>query len=697
MKSISSPIIGISNIHEQRVLAVLGQLSKVLPEWREAKDLNIAVINAKNNVKKITDDINVLKNTIETTGLSIKKLLKDKKSKLNIYIILAVLGILIGFKIHLFLVVIPIAGYLSYKTNTEFTKKINEANENLLNEEKLLAQLNDQLNSENNTISNTEAEIERRAFSLPKIKLGEIGFPLQIKNILGISCILDPVGAFETKTLSGVDLTAVGDELKPIAEGALALANVPIMLKADSSNDIDSPVNRLYGEEDQFEKIVTGYTSVLGKVQDISISLPLIPQKSIIASTIENNSNVDDSASRNLHIVKGNAVDQESINKFVEEINIHALNGHRTLNSLNQTFEALNSTGQLYSQARSGSINHLHQNLFEVLNRASWCSKRFYCPRTIQSPKYIRDLLGVQPDSAHLIPLTELIDKLSADTVIEKRIKNKPELIEQLRISILNVNEFTPEAHEDSTGLNSKVEMRSIFIEDQYNEALKQFRISLNHIMFGSPLPALSISEESRLYYDPELEEWKSELIPHVYSTAQIQKYGQILKLRNDLLFPMWEHLWTEKADFRKSELFRTNESLIRMSEKEGEKLIEIGNQFRSDTRSVRENIYMLEPEAKSQLREINDYKIGINALGLLSERQNSLLSTGELNNLENISGSIIEDSEIKETLLGYEPKNQAMRRGTVSDPIDDSKNPSILLVYQDRASSRLAIQQGSN
>jgi hypothetical protein len=34
---------------------------------------------------------------------------------------------------------------------------------------------------------------------------------------------------------------------------------------------------------------------------------------------------------------------------------------------------------------------------------------------------------------------------------------------------------------------------------------------------------------------------------------------------------------------------------MIRMSEKESEKLIEIGNQFRSDMRGNRENIYLIE------------------------------------------------------------------------------------------------------
>ena len=51
-----------------------------------------------------------------------------------------------------------------------------------------------------------------------------------------------------------------------------------------------------------------------------------------------------------------------------------------------------------------------------------------------------------------------------------------------------------------------------------------------------------------------------------------------MVKAYSDLMIPLWEHLWTEKADFRKSELFRTNEEMRRMTEKESEKLIDIAN-----------------------------------------------------------------------------------------------------------------------
>src|SRR6185312_10039055 len=103
--------------------------------------------------------------------------------------------------------------------------------------------------------------------------------------------------------------------------------------------------------------------------------------------------------------------------------------------------------------------------------------------------------------------------------------------------------------------------------------------------------------------------------------TTDTIKYGSVIKAYSDLMIPLWEHLWTEKADFRKSELFRTNESMIRMSEKESEKLINVADQFRADMRTVRENVYLIESDLKSKYSEIISFRDSMGRLGLLSER----------------------------------------------------------------------------
>ncbi len=692
MKSISNAVRNVSDKDKQRVLAVLGQLAKVLPDWRAAKDLNAKLSQLEANQKEASSRLAVASTQLKEINEKITEA-EATKRKLNIVFAIICSGclILMYFK-RIGAALSLIAGSIWFwKVKTE-NKAIAILHDNRTAAERNLANANDELATFNRDIALTKNEIAYRPISLPSIQLASVVFPVNLVEIMGSMCALDISGTTRLTDLVGVDLSQAGTELGPIALSANKLSDIPVLLKSSSSDELKDPVNRIFGEEDEFQNLVTSYTKVLGKVKDVTLQLPLLHRDSIVAKNLRSKPSEMQNVSLNSVPVIAQTTEQTSINDFLYEITKMTEDGQKTLVSLNQTFEALSNTGALYSKARTSSINHLHLNLFDVLNRASWCSKRYYCPRGIQSPQYIQDLIGIQINDAHLLQLEEIIARARQDQVIEARIKAKPNLIDELRNALTSVQEFSPsETDQDS---NSPPEVRLAYLEDQYQESLKQFQFCLRKIVFGSPYPLLSISTESRLFYDPEMEEWKSDVVPYTYTTSQIQKYGQILKIRDELLFPIWDHLWNEKADFRKSELFRTNESLIRMNEKESEKLIDIGNQFRADVRLTRSSVIDLTSEIKSQSLEIESFSDGISALGLLSKRQQEALAVHSAKDDEH--ASLVEEAERKETLISCEPQAQAMRRGTLADPINESKAPQILLSYSDSRSQRVVKQGGT-
>jgi hypothetical protein len=164
-----------------------------------------------------------------------------------------------------------------------------------------------------------------------------------------------------------------------------------------------------------------------------------------------------------------------------------------------------------------------------------------------------------------------------------------------------------------------------------------------------------------------------------VYRTPDAIKYGSVVKAHCDLMIPLWEHLWTEKADFRKSELFRTNEMMISMSEKEGEKLISVANQFRDDLRTNRENLYLLESDLNAKYDEILSFRDGMSMLGLLSPRVMEQITDERLQRLL-IGESPLSVASTYETTLSSFPKAQGLTRGTVHDPIEVVREPGIML-----------------
>jgi hypothetical protein len=299
--------------------------------------------------------------------------------------------------------------------------------------------------------------------------------------------------------------------------------------------------------------------------------------------------------------------------------------------------------------------------------------------------------LNVHPLDAHKLSFDVLVSNLNSDPIVSARIKERQEITDQLYVHYQAIYDLKSDMDFDEEGNMIDIGERPAYITDQFQEALQRFRRTLSVIMTGSPNPILTFSKEAEMYYDPEVDEWRSDIIPYVYNTASMMRYGQVLKVTSDLMIPLWEHLWTEKADFRKSELFRTNESIILMTEKESEKLIEVGNQFKADMRTVRENVYLLESELSSKYDELIAFRDGMESLGLLSERQKLFLTDEKLKEISVGERSVLEEGDDYETLLGLEPRVQAERRGTVGDPIDFVRSPDILISYKGSASKRLA------
>jgi hypothetical protein len=235
----------------------------------------------------------------------------------------------------------------------------------------------------------------------------------------------------------------------------------------------------------------------------------------------------------------------------------------------------------------------------------------------------------------------------------------------------------------DSTGTRPK------YIDDQFCECVRRLTNIVQRAMTGSAYPILKFSTEAQLFFDPISERWTSDTTPYEYSTPEVVKYGGIVKANSDLMVPLWEHLWTEKSDFRKSEMFRTNESIIRMVEKESEKLIDISNEYKADMRTVRENVFRIESDLKSKVSEITSFRDSMGRLGLLSEATMQSISDDRLAEImatEDAAGR----ADKLETLLRGLPKAQAELRTTVNDPVELIKESSMLVSYEGTAERRL-------
>jgi hypothetical protein len=403
MQAIVRPLVAFDEPMEQRVVVLLAQLSDLLPEWRAGKELKAERVTRQTERVPVDRRAQELRDEIRGYAAQLAGLTK-RKDMIIAFVIAALT----------FFLLVPL-----WWAWNKFSKEKQRLLDLQRDRERQLATTSDELGRLDARLAELEREIAARPLSFPKITLTDVGFPIIRKQILGYDCLLDAAEAFGQTALSTVDLNDVGASLEPIAEAVGRLANVPILLAPTSTCPDDEPLQKLYGEEDEFQKFVSEFTGILGQVADVRLELPLIPAKSAIARAIASGAQHALAPMMRLLEVEGAQINQASIDTFVTRVNDLCQNGQRTLASLNRTYEALASIGQLYSRARSGSINHLHQQLFDVLNRSAWCSKRFYCPRSIQSPDYIYDTLGLHFEDAHRLPLGELVEKM-------RRVRSSP-------------------------------------------------------------------------------------------------------------------------------------------------------------------------------------------------------------------------------------------------------------------------------
>jgi hypothetical protein len=687
--ALGKPVENAADINESRVLAVIDHLAPILADWRKGGDLTSEAAAIDQGIAKSRAELAAAQRELGSVAEELESL-QSAATKWSFGGIAASVVALLAWQFAgtwAALVLVLIAGGLYWQAiaKKSETKAFDAKSVPI---EQRIAELDTSLKQAVARRTVITAEVASRGNSFPEVRLADVRFGLTSSSIAGHNVLLDASGSYEPTKLKTVDVSALAAGLADISGDLNALKDIPPLLSPDRREAEGNPIYQLFGEESRLHDLVSDFTVNLGKLRDVELGLPLIPRDSALVRRLEAGE-LTVASEKPVIAVLEPGESQKALDSFGAEVGRSKEQGLAVFEELRGVFGGLENACRSYANARTTSVNVIHQNLLEVLNRATWCSRRFYCPRSIVSPKYLEDLLAIDIDRAYVLSLDDLIERLRSDTEITKRLDAKPELEEQLTDSYYSVQEFLGGVAFDDEGKLVYDESMPRHMRNQFEESVKRLTNVLRKVMTGTTYPVLNFSPSAQLFYDPESEEWSSDVSPHVYTTGDALRYGGVVKAYSDLMMPLWERLWTEKADFRKSELFRTNESMIRMSEKESEKLIEIANQFRADMRTVRENTYLIEADLRSKFSEITNFRDGMDRLGLLSDRVKANISD------ENLSTVILGDSSMVtadryETLLGTMPQSQAENRGTVQDPIDVIREPDALIRLRIPSSARL-------
>lgn len=538
-----------------------------------------------------------------------------------------------------------------------------------------------------------KAEYEGIKLAVPVAALGRLALPVRTATLAGYQIVLDEAAVFAEYRFELPDYVYDRNALDTLGVVIEQLRNPPVLLEPGEGEHGD--IDLLHGEEESLRRCVEGFAEFVGSIPTISRQTPLVP-RSAAAASLPAAAALPGERSPLCTVNASNfqARFQEiaSIGSHAKDLRERASHARAEITA---TYEALRQLLADYQTLRSTSISELHDNLIASMERSSWSHVRFYCPKSMRVPEYIFETTGIDVNHVEDLSTRELMNamfaheetalRLARDESLGRRIEDAKSALDEIRYALSRAiaaampGEMTSPLGNSQITIGPAAASIATHLQSQLRESTKQFRQVVLEAVTGASRPLLEIASQSRLRYDPLRNSWASEVAGTEYVDQAHVDFGRLLRLHEEVLFPIWNHLWLEKADFRRSELFRTNEQLLRMKEKESEKLIVIGNQFRADLRMVREQLKTLSNDLDSKVEQIRATRDGLASLGLLGEEDLQRMSDAVLDGLKQGCGGSLEHASAMETLLSLEPTAQADRRPNAADPIDVVRSPDRL------------------
>lgn len=558
------------------------------------------------------------------------------------------------------------------------------------------------LNNLRNRYAQLQSESNRAVFQKDLVAVGRVQIPLLQTSVAGYSVLLDGSGLQKNEVLeimaSGVD----SEMLQKLSVAVENISGLPMLL-SPAENDCGS-IELLQGEEAALVAEMDSLQSSLASCKVNPVQVPLVPQTAPLAklaATVGTTQQPSGLVLKKSSPELNNAL--VSLEKYTSSMRKQ---GHHMEDALQQTRDAVDAVLASTQQSRQSALDAAHSGFLEVSARSYLAHVTCYCPKCNRIPQYVFGHLGVDLENAHRMSPRDLVNCLQEDESARTRLAKDDTLLTALSQSWASLSEIETTL----TGLESALkesgdaigadlreihalEARLRALRAHHTSTLDHFRSTLRVILTGSPHPVLSLSRQARLLLNPDAGTWSCTVCETEFSDGELVRMGRMLRIKDELLMPMWNQLWIEKDNLRKSELFRTNEQIARLTEKETVALREVSEQYRADMRPVRENLVIATTEGTHKRDQLHAAVTSLVALGVMPEERGAQT----LARIQAMTGDKLDENrkraEAKETLLNQEPQAQMLRRPTAVDPVDVLLSPEALFQEAEVVRPNLALR----
>lgn len=522
--------------------------------------------------------------------------------------------------------------------------------------------------------------------------IGRIHCPLTAVDFAGYTLAIDRSGLMPKVAVRLPDIATNPEAVAAIQRAVERAKNKPLLLQAAS--DQPTEVDELQGEERDLKAAVESFTDMLDAIPTIEERLALLRNGSgMVRAAVARlpAAAADPSPAAVLRLEDGSTdtAAVQRISDVARRLRAIGKNADRVLRGL---YQDLGGVLTDYRDLRAEALDRLHGSLHQVFQRSEMAYVTCYCPKCNRVPAYLYHKLGIELERAHELPPTQLLSALQADPEVRERLVSDEKLVADISAAMDSIREIDANivrweadlkhnAEHMGAAINElrSLESRLQALRSQRVQFIDQFRARVRKALTGNERPLLELSRQARLYKDRDRETWTCGACNTVFGDPQVARMGLMLRIKDELMMPMWNHLWTEKDDFRKSELFRTNEQLQRLMEKEAGALRDVAEQYRADMRPVRENLILAATDATAKRDQLDSTVGSLEAMGMIPPEQRkewmSRLATMTGGDL----GALRKRAEMKETLLSFEPEAQMNRRVPALDPVNAFITPDAL------------------
>lgn len=543
-----------------------------------------------------------------------------------------------------------------------------------------------------------QVEEERKQVSpRPDVQaVGRIYHTFRWMDLAGYPVLLDEAGATEGVPLRMPDLATDPERIGRIREVVGAAKKYPVLLQ--SSGAKPSLLGTLQGEEKELEQALSSFTQLVESVPMFEEQISLVPAEGELAQYVAQEMGGADVEQRNEvgpELRRGKTEElQQRVQRITELATRLRSVGGDVGKTLREVQTDLSETLEAYRSMRTESMMQVQRGLAEVLARSDLPYLTYYCPKCHRIPAYLLNRVGLDLASLEKMPMAELLAALESEPEAKARIEEQPDLLDGVGTILDSLAELrgmrealAQSQNDPAIAMNLQsvriLQSRLRALDDQIAHNIEHLHSAIRHIMTGQARPVLELSRVSRLLLDPDDGVWSCQTCGTRFTDPAQARMGRMLRMKDELLMPLWNQLWQEKDDFRKAELFRTNEQLQRLMEKEVSALREVAEQYRADMRPVRENLIIAISEADSKRKQLDATVRSLAAMGVLrddevaqGQQQLSKMAGGNFEELKRSAGN-------KETILNLEPQNQMNRRPPPSDPVRVFLRPEELFEYR--------------